>query len=187
MVIMGGRHYFNHNGYGTHRFGDDAEWNFGGCGGAIGFGSGGFGANGCGGYDELGKITSQVLELWPSDVPIEFVGFEIGVHVQTGMILSYLNSPVENPCRRAYEHFCLSLEKKGWCNPGHWGSLSGGRASWDPMAVVHAVHTAGLQSHESCDNIHRQGSSLPWLHRRHGWQWCVGMAAAANHRQAVLK
>ena len=116
LVLMGGRQHMQPW--------DDVEWNIGGCGGAGGHGSGGNPAVGCGGYDQLGEITAQTLALWPTSVPITYLGFEAGVNVHTGLVLKR-KAGVNNPCRQAYVRFC-SLQH-GWCEKG-------GRASWDPSA-----------------------------------------------------
>ena len=96
----------------------EVEWNFGACGG------------GCGGYDVIGNITRNALALWPSQVPITFVGFRTGEGVFTGSS-SLLSERPGSPCAFAYHHFCAELE---W-NCGLWW----GRQSWDPMAVLYAV------------------------------------------------
>ncbi|KAL3912083.1 MAG: hypothetical protein SGPRY_008459 [Prymnesium sp.] len=62
---------------------------------------------GCGSYDMLGQITSSMLQLWPTDTPILFVGFEAGEDVRTGLLPSL--TLTENPCHRAYEIFCSAM------------------------------------------------------------------------------
>eukprot|EP00966_Prymnesium_polylepis_P331226 7386793-Prymnesium_polylepis.1 len=103
--------------------------NFGGCGG-----------DGCGAYDELGRITSKVLELWPRSVPVTYLPFETGVDVRTGGGLARRNLQV-SPCDRAYYVY----RRDDWGGPRaedeedeDWG----GRSSWDPMALLYAVRGA---------------------------------------------
>ena len=38
----------------------------------------------CGAYDNIGWISAKALRLWPIEVPITFVDFEVGVEVHTG-------------------------------------------------------------------------------------------------------
>lgn len=110
MVVMGGR----------ARFSEDpvVEWNFGGCG------------QGCGPYDELAGISRMALDLWNATVPISFLGFEAGVVVHTGGFFIHDPPGFNSPCSAGYRFFCSRMP--GWCEMG-------GRASWDPMAVLYAV------------------------------------------------
>ena len=95
------------------------EWNFAACGGEAS----------CGPYSQLGEITNVTLDEWPAAVPISFLGFEAGVEVQTGGFLrDYPDG--SSPCADGYRAFCSRMG--GWCGLG-------GRASWDPMAVLYAV------------------------------------------------
>jgi len=84
----------------------------------------------CGGYDLLGNITHTALALWPSSVPIVFLGFRTGERVFTGAE-NVERDLDDSPCDVAYRKFCGELE--GYCNGGE------GRNSWDPMAVLFAV------------------------------------------------
>jgi len=103
LVMMGG-HYSG----GMRR----SEWNFGG----LGIGG------------TIGRITNETLERWPPSVPVTFLGFEVGVGVQSG---SSLRHAPDGPCRAAYELWCKATPKG--C------STNGGRSSWDPMTVLLAV------------------------------------------------
>jgi inosine-uridine nucleoside N-ribohydrolase len=115
LVLMGGRH--------DPQSWDPPEWNLAGCG------------SGCGHFDDLPDLSENTFNEWPNKVPIEMIGFEIGVEVHTGnttggtfqLSEKYLRSP----CRYAYTIFCARMD--GWCEDGK------GRASWDPMALVYAV------------------------------------------------
>lgn len=115
LVLMGGRREPGWN--------DPPEWNLAGCGG------------GCGHFDDLADLSENTFNEWPDSVPIEMIGFEIGVDVHTGYVNQtglhpspkYMNSP----CRVAYRLFCARMH--GWCEKDK------GRASWDPMALVYAV------------------------------------------------
>jgi glucose uptake protein len=129
VVFMGGRHHMQDF--------DPPEWNIAGCGG------------GCGHYDDLAAITAEVLARWPSEVPIELVGFEAGVGVHTGLPAGPSPTVRTSPCRVAYDLFCTRME--GWCEPCRDGACSTGvgRASWDPMALVYAVR--GPQGHYSLE------------------------------------
>ena len=66
--------------------------------------------------------TKYVVENWPGTVPVMFQGYEIGENVTTGS--SLLNTPAENPVRKAYETINNGIN---------------GRHSWDQCAVLHAV------------------------------------------------
>ena len=117
MVMMGGWHHPKRDN-GPDAWHPRVEWNFGGCGG------------GCGAYDLLGSITNQTLTMWPSTVPITFVGFEAAVDIHTGLAITYGSY---TPCSAAYSDYCGAMGFP-WCDY----SL-GGRASWDPLAVLIAV------------------------------------------------
>ena len=122
------------------------EWNLGGCGGRGGHGSGGSGD--CGAYDLLGQITFETLDLWPPSVPVEYLPFEAGNGVHTGLKL--LSAPPSNPCRLAYVTFCTVMTH--WCVPGR------GRSSWDPMAVVFAVR--GADGMSACPHFAHRPSPI---------------------------
>ena len=103
VVVMGGRRVPSSEG----------EWNFAGktewatiC-----------GAEGCGGTDNLGRITNRSLQLLPRGTPLTFVDFETGVDVLTGGVLAEraaeLGGAGDSPCRLAYEIFCST--NIGWC------------------------------------------------------------------------
>ena len=66
--------------------------------------------------------TKYVVENWPDNVPMMFQGYELGENVTTGP--SQLNTPAENPVRKAYETIYNGIN---------------GRHSWDQCAVLHAV------------------------------------------------
>jgi len=66
--------------------------------------------------------TQHVIEHWPVNVPIMFVGGELGEPVITGPCLR--TAPAGNPVRRAYELMYNGIQ---------------GRPSWDLITVLYAV------------------------------------------------
>lgn len=117
--------------------GDGIEWIVGGCGGGVGGKNGGLEPHGCGGYDELPSISFRMLASWPDDVPVVFIGRELGAGVRTGLILKDL-AIESNPCRHAYLTYCDRVESQ-YCKDGHWASGRGGCSSSDSLAVLYAV------------------------------------------------
>lgn len=59
-------------------------------------------------HNGIGNSTAYVYNNWPSEVPIAFSGFELGVDVQSGGIMTK-DLPVTNPCRKAYIDFNVKL------------------------------------------------------------------------------
>eukprot|EP00038_Savillea_parva_P013240 m.209798 g.209798 ORF g.209798 m.209798 type:complete len:360 (-) comp24737_c0_seq1:118-1197(-) len=74
----------------------------------------------------IGPSTQFVVQHWPSSVPITFLGFEIGVKIGTGGVMTN-HTPATNPCRQAY------IDHSGAGND---------RASWDPATTLYAVRGA---------------------------------------------
>ncbi|MEM6821269.1 MAG: hypothetical protein AAF558_04950 [Verrucomicrobiota bacterium] len=68
--------------------------------------------------------------LWPENVSLVFVGFELGEQVQTGTELAHLSD--DNPIREAY-HIHESKP------------LLAGRASWDQIAVLYSIRNENPQ------------------------------------------
>ncbi len=73
-------------------------------------------------YGGAGPATKAALAAWPDEVPMTFVGYELGEAVVTGK--GYADAP-DSPMRRAYQ---LAYD-----------SIHRGRPSWDQVAVFHAV------------------------------------------------
>jgi len=73
-------------------------------------------------HDGIGSSTKFTVENTPSLLRM-FSGFEIGLEIMTGGILTN-HSGIENPCRKAY------IDHDG---PGH------NRPSWDPATTLYAV------------------------------------------------
>eukprot|EP00041_Stephanoeca_diplocostata_P009696 m.151136 g.151136 ORF g.151136 m.151136 type:complete len:366 (+) comp17852_c0_seq1:120-1217(+) len=94
--------------------------------------------------------TSVFLTKWPSNVPLVFNGFEVGVMFQTGEPLLHANSTCRaatstNPCGAAIRFY------SNW----HPTALATGRYSWDPSTTLFAargpldfysVHATGMNT-----------------------------------------
>ena len=118
IAIMGG-HYPRSYPVGGHH---TAEWNFGG---------------GCvkppkflGGCPWSSASSAYVTQHWPSEVPMVFSGFELGVRIHTGTrLLTGQDCPASvaaNPCRQAFADFSAAT-KSTW------------RESWDSVTSLFAV------------------------------------------------
>ena len=121
LVWMGGSFYDSHR----------VEWNFGAYGGdPFGF---------AGAYADLGTLTNETIDAWPSSVPITYISYEAGASIRVGGVLKY-SVPESSPCRQAYMDFC-GIDGTGgglptWCGKG-------GRNAWDLMAILLAVRGPG--------------------------------------------
>lgn len=68
--------------------------------------------------------TAIVLEHWPANVPLTFLGYELGKPILSGQRLRE-TAPSDSPVLAAYEYYV-----------GRCGSV---RESWDPITVLYAV------------------------------------------------
>jgi hypothetical protein len=139
------------------------------------------GGIGCGGYDGLGAISSAAMLAWPRHVPVEFIAFESGVGIHTGLALARAH-PKTSPCRRGYERFCALMP--GWCE-------TEGRASWDLMAVMYAVRdTEGLYQLEAgYGKIVAATGANYWMPAWKTWLGRIGASSAllyAGTRNALM-
>jgi hypothetical protein len=75
----------------------------------------------------VGASTNATLGAWPAAVPRTFAGFEVGVDVMTGAVLTN-GSAAANPCRAAF------IDLQGPAT---------NRSSFDPLTVLYAVRGAG--------------------------------------------
>eukprot|EP00443_Scrippsiella_acuminata_P022516 CAMPEP_0115177432 /NCGR_PEP_ID=MMETSP0270-20121206/5379_1 /TAXON_ID=71861 /ORGANISM="Scrippsiella trochoidea, Strain CCMP3099" /LENGTH=428 /DNA_ID=CAMNT_0002590357 /DNA_START=33 /DNA_END=1321 /DNA_ORIENTATION=- len=162
IVVMGGS-YPNS----SHLFGSvEHEWNFGG---------------GCNWSAPVCPTTRQAtayfLEHWPADVPIVFLGFEVGVKILRRAIgcaklelAAVAPEQPPNPCAAAFKDY------REW-NAEFWPQ----RPSWDPAAVLVAVrgvdpffevHAVGRNTVSSAD-----GSNM----------WVADPPAGGHGQQSYLR
>mmetsp|Transcript_20731 Transcript_20731/g.41094 ORF Transcript_20731/g.41094 Transcript_20731/m.41094 type:complete len:351 (-) Transcript_20731:168-1220(-) len=81
--------------------------------------------------------TAFVVQNMPPSVEVVFSGFELGVQVQSGGLLSSC-TPATNPCRAAFESYS-------------GGEQGQSRYSWDPLSTLASVLGGGAASCEDCD------------------------------------
>jgi purine nucleosidase len=128
MYLMGGRHLNNRRA--------SVEWNLAGCSASD---ASGLPNHRCdGGYSDIAPMSKEVIETWPSRVPIVFVGYEDGDWIRTGNILRDGHDFLWSPVRRSIRWFCTVMHF--WCN-------FGGRSSWDPVTVLIAVRDHAYNGH----------------------------------------
>jgi len=70
------------------------------------------------------ESTHHVVNNWPRDVPVTYVGFELGRDVFSGAALA-TDAPPDSPVRAAYEWYV--------------GRCSTIRESWDPIATLYGI------------------------------------------------
>lgn len=68
--------------------------------------------------------TARVLHDWPTNIPITYVGFELGIDILSGQGMRNA-SPPESPVLAAYEYYV--------------GRCSTVRESWDPVTMLYAI------------------------------------------------
>jgi hypothetical protein len=106
--------------------------------------------------------TKFVVDQWPDDVPMTFLGYEVGKSIVTGEHLSK-HAPLESPILAAYE----------W----YGGRCSTAAASYDPLTVLYAVMGLGrhpelvtespfdFANDNGFNQIAPDGSNI-WIHDR---------------------
>jgi len=75
------------------------------------------------GHNGIGNSTKYVYDNWPAEVPIAFSGFELGVDVLSGGVMTKA-LPDNNPCRKAYIDFV---------------GPNNNRSSWDLITTMYGV------------------------------------------------
>lgn len=111
--------------------------------------------------------SRYVFANMPPEVKVIFLGFEVGLNVFSGGILSNC-SAASNPCRAAFENF------------GNGPGVN--RYSWDPLTTLMAVRGAAAASCAECTNC--TGSNMiSAINGRNTWT----LGNASNQSYVVLK
>lgn len=95
-------------------------------------------------------LAAHVINSWERQIPIVFIGDEVGQYVLSGGSL-VADGPTADPVRRAYMHYSL-LES---------------RPSWDPLAVLYAAQGLGTIFQLGND----YGYNKIWGNGTNEWVW----------------
>ncbi len=105
-------------------------------------------------YGGVKESTADVIDHWPDQVPMVFIGYELGAKVFSGRV--YQEKLADGPLRLALANA--------------YNALSHGRESWDELAVLYAVRGlayGGTKYFESesvgFNSIDRSDGSNHWI------------------------